>query len=232
MRFTRLISGIFAAVAAATPVPIPAEQAAEAAKAPAAGCSVGFVFARGSTEPSPIGLLIGPGLQSALKTKIPGMQTFPVMYAASIGTNISMDRTDAASIQKGLDAFNKASSCEVLIAGGYSQGAAVMHNVVQKKLSAEQKNKLAGVALFGDTRNKQDGGHIKDFPTEKSKVWCNPTDGVCGGMLNVNAGHLAYSPSQLNEAATYLANLAKGGKASGGKSGGKFGSKTQAKVRD
>lgn len=87
-----------------------------------------------------------------------------------------------------------------------------MHNVVQKKLSAELKTKLAGVALFGDTRNKQDSGHIKEFPTEKSKVWCNASDGVCGGMLNVNAGHLAYSTSQINEAASYLSGLAKTGK--------------------
>lgn len=86
-----------------------------------------------------------------------------------------------------------------------------MHNVVQKKLSAEQKTKLAGVALFGDTRNKQDGGHIKEFPNEKSKVWCNQSDGVCGGLLNVNAGHLAYSTSQINEAATYLSGLVKAG---------------------
>jgi cutinase len=87
-----------------------------------------------------------------------------------------------------------------------------MHNVVSKKLSADVKGKLAGVALFGDTRNKQDGGHIPNFPAQKSKVWCNASDGVCGGMLNVNAGHLSYSNSQINEAASYLAGLAKSGK--------------------
>jgi len=87
-----------------------------------------------------------------------------------------------------------------------------MHNVVSKKLSAEVKGKLAGVALFGDTRNKQDGGHIPNFEPGKSKVWCNASDGVCGGLLNVNAGHLSYSNSQINEAASYLAGLAKKGK--------------------
>lgn len=54
------------------------------------------------------------------------MQTFPVLYAASIGTNISNDRTDAASIAKGVEAFHKAAGCSVWIAGGYSQGAAVV----------------------------------------------------------------------------------------------------------
>jgi cutinase len=178
------------------------------------GCTYGFVFARGSTEPSPLGMLIGPSLQSSLKGLLPGMQTFPVGYAASIATNISMDRTDAASIKKGVEAFQSAASkCKVIVAGGYSQGAAVMHNAVSKGISADIKSKIAGVALFGDTRNQQDKGHIPNFPTEKSKVWCNASDGVCGGMLNVNAGHLSYSNAQISEAARYLAGLAKGMKA-------------------
>jgi len=176
------------------------------------GCTYGFVFARGSTEPSPLGILIGPSLQSSLRGLLPGMQTFPVGYAASIMTNISMDRTDAASIKKGVEAFQSAASkCKVIVAGGYSQGAAVMHNAISKGVTADIKGKIAGVALFGDTRNLQDKGHIPNFPTEKSKVWCNASDGVCGGMLNVNMGHLSYSGAQINEAARYLAGLAKKG---------------------
>jgi predicted esterase len=54
------------------------------------------------------------------------MQTFAVGYAASIATNISMDRTDAASIKKGVEAFQQASAkCKVIVAGGYSQGAGI-----------------------------------------------------------------------------------------------------------
>lgn len=52
MKFTGLVTGVFAAVAVAVPTAIPAEAAAEAAEQ--GGCSVGFVFARGSTEPSPL----------------------------------------------------------------------------------------------------------------------------------------------------------------------------------
>ena len=85
-----------------------------------------------------------------------------------------------------------------------------MHNVVSK-LDGSLKSKIAGVALFGDTRNKQDNGHIPNFPQEKSRVWCNKNDGVCGGALNVNGGHLSYSSAQINEAATWLAGRAKSG---------------------
>ena len=86
-----------------------------------------------------------------------------------------------------------------------------MHNVigVGNNIDAGIKAKIAGVALFGDTRNQQDKGHIPNFPQEKSKVWCNASDGVCGGALNVNAGHLSYSNTQIKEAANYLANAAK-----------------------
>lgn len=160
-------------------------------------------------------MLIGPQLERSLKSKLPGLKTIPVAYAASLATNVSAQRTDAASISKGQAAFQQASNCRVIVAGGYSQGAAVMHNVVSK-LNGNLKSKVAGVALFGDTRNKQDGGHIPNFPSQKSRVWCNKNDGVCGGSLNVNAGHLSYSSSQINEAANWLAGLAKG--SSGGKS--------------
>jgi hypothetical protein len=57
------------------------------------------------------------------------MQTFPVGYAASIMTNISFDRTDAASIAKGVEAFNSAAAkCKVIVAGGYSQGAGMKYS--------------------------------------------------------------------------------------------------------
>jgi len=202
MKITTLATASLATLAIAAPLePVEKRQ----------GCAYGFVFARGSTEPSPLGILIGPSLQSSLKGLLPGMQTFAVDYAASLTTNISVDRTDAASIKKGVEAFQSASSkCKVIVAGGYSQGAAVMHNAVSKGIAADIKSKIAGVALFGDTRNQQDKGHIPNFPTEKSKVWCNANDGVCGGGLNVNAGHLSYSNAQITEAARYLAGLAKG----------------------
>jgi Cutinase len=146
------------------------------------------------------------------------MQTFAVMYAASLLTNISPQRTDQTAISEGVKAFNKANTAcpnAKIIAGGYSQGAAVMHNVISKSLPAEIKNKIVGVALFGDTRNKQDSGHIPNFPNDKSRVWCNDNDGVCGGGLNVNAGHLSYSATSITEAANWLV-----GKMRSGGSGG------------
>lgn len=149
---------------------------------------------------------MGPGLQYSLKRQIPNLQTFPVLYAASLLTNVSPARTDRASMNEGVKAFQKAedAGCSTIVAGGYSQGAAVMHNVIQKMLSPSIKQKIAGVALFGDTRNYQDSAHILNFPRERSRVWCNSGDGVCNGALNVNAAHLAYGAGTTSEAATWL----------------------------
>lgn len=82
-----------------------------------------------------------------------------------------------------------------------------MGNVIPA-LSADLKLKIAGVVLFGSTRNKQDGGKIPNFPGDKVRAFCNSNDGVCSGGLSVTAGHLAYS-NQIGTAATFLANQAK-----------------------
>jgi cutinase len=62
-----------------------------------------------------------------------------------------------------------------------------------KRLTAATKERVAGVVLYGNTRNKQENGKIPDFPSEKALTFCNISDGVCGGALLVTAGHLTYT---------------------------------------
>ena len=89
-----------------------------------------------------------------------------------------------------------------LVLGGYSQGAAVMVNAVSK-LDPSVQERVAGVVLYGNTRNKQENGKIPNFPPEKAKTYCNASDGVCGGALLVTAGHLTYT-RDVKEAVSYL----------------------------
>jgi cutinase len=76
------------------------------------------------------------------------------------------------------------------------------------KLPLEVQKRIAGVALFGSTLNKQNKGLIPGFPSDRAKTWCNKSDGVCGGGLNVNAGHLSYSNADLKAAGAWLAGNA------------------------
>jgi cutinase len=77
------------------------------------------------------------------------------------------------------------------------------------------------VALYGYTHNKQNGGGIPNYPKENVKVFCPASDGVCGGLLNVNVGHFSYlMGSSQKEGYTFLAGKirayrSKGGAASG-----------------
>ena len=49
--------------------------------------------------------------------------------------------------------------------------------------------------LFGDIKCKQSGGKIPTWLSEKLKIFCAKDDGVCDGVLNVNAGRVSYLAS-------------------------------------
>jgi cutinase len=67
-----------------------------------------------------------------------------------------------------------------------------MHNAVSA-LPANIKSRVVGGVLFGDTRNKQDRGQVPNYPKDQVTIYCDKGDGVCGGALNVNAGHFVYT---------------------------------------
>ena len=86
------LSAFATLAAAALVVAAPADSTYDASPASLEkrqACTYGFVFARGSTEPSPLvrgrleltsltcvkGILIGPKLQSQLRAKLPGLKT-------------------------------------------------------------------------------------------------------------------------------------------------------------
>jgi cutinase len=115
-------------------------------------------------------------------------------YSGGLGDNMRPKGTTEEAIAEGVRVFTLAhTKCpnSVVVFAGFSQGAAVMHNVVPL-LSPEIKNQLAGGILWGDTKNKQLNGQIEGFPKEKLLILCTPDDGVCWGRLDVTAGHLAY----------------------------------------
>jgi cutinase len=66
-----------------------------------------------------------------------------------------------------------------------------MMNTISK-LPDNIKKKVAGVVLFGYTKNGQTKSSIPNYPKENVMVLCSSSDGVCGGALLVTVGHFSY----------------------------------------
>lgn len=106
-----------------------------------------------------------------------------------------------------------ASQCpdSVIVAGGYSQGAAVNHRAIEE-LPANVKDRVAGVVLYGDTQKQQDNDQIPNFPADKVKIICQVGDAVCLGQLVVLPAHLTYGV-RADEGVEFLTTQIKGAQA-------------------
>lgn len=127
-------------------------------------------------------------------------------YAAGLAENALPAGTTAAAIREAQRLFNLAASkcpSTPIVAGGYSQGTAVMSNAISG-LSGGVKDLIKGVVLFGYTKNLQNLGRIPDFPAAKTEVFCRSTDLVCFGTLIVGIGHFLYADEARNEAPRFL----------------------------
>jgi cutinase len=168
-----------------------------------------FIYARGSTELGNLGTL-GPRVASALESYYGSnkvwIQGVGGAYDATIGDNLLPRGTSAAAIREMIALFNLANSkcpSAKVVAGGYSQGAALAAASIED-LSTSVRNKVVGTVLFGYTKNLQNLGRIPNYPRERTKVFCNVGDLVCTGSLIVAAPHLAYQSDASGPAPEFL----------------------------
>ncbi|KAK4199804.1 cutinase-domain-containing protein [Triangularia verruculosa] len=168
-----------------------------------------FIYARGSTETGNLGTL-GPSVGDALEDRFGAsnvwVQGVGGAYTADILDNVLPDGTTRAAIREMMDLFTLArTKCPSakIVAGGYSQGAALAAASIRDS-SAAIKEQIKGVVLFGYTKNLQNLGRIPDYPRERTEVYCAVGDLVCTGSLIVTAAHLTYGDEARNEAPRFL----------------------------
>ncbi|PPJ50684.1 hypothetical protein CBER1_07704 [Cercospora berteroae] len=157
-----------------------------------------LIFARGSTQPGNLGDL-GSATCNQLKTAYGSTrvacQGVGGAYSASLAANILPEGTTSGAWDEAIRLFNLArSKCpnSKVVAGGYSQGAAVITASV-RRLPAASKTNLAGIVMFGSTRTDEEGGRIPGYPAANTLNICASNDGVCDGGLDVSPGHSAYA---------------------------------------
>ncbi|EKD17368.1 cutinase precursor [Drepanopeziza brunnea f. sp. 'multigermtubi' MB_m1] len=172
------------------------------------GCKpIIFFFARGSAEIGTMGSIgppTGQGLKSAFGAGNVAVEG--ISYAAALGTNAIPGGADPAGITAMKNLLNGAASkcpTSILVAGGYSQGAALTHRAIEN-LSEDVKARIAGV----------DNGQIPNFPKDKLLIICNSGDAICQGILSILPAHLDYV-RKAPEAVTFLTGKIKAAQGSG-----------------
>ncbi|KAF4210601.1 hypothetical protein CNMCM8980_003614 [Aspergillus fumigatiaffinis] len=206
-----------ATLALAAPAPqIQARQGMSSNELESGPCrDVTFIFARGSTEQGNMGFIVGPGVCSSLKNDLGSdkvaCQGVGGAYTAQLAPNFLSQNTDQASIDAATDMFDLANTkCPntKIVAGGYSQGSAVIDNSIQA-LDSDLKAKVKGVVLFGFTRNVVDKGQIPGYPKDQTKIYCAVGDLVCDNTLIITTAHLSYG-ADADDAAKFLASKVQG----------------------
>lgn len=169
-----------------------------------------LIFARETFGPGNMGDKVGPELSDGLKLLFgrSNVAAQGVDYLGLPATNFSPGGAPAAGVGEMqvllAAATSLCGSSSVVVAGGYSQGAALTHRAIEG-LSGSVRRGIAGVVTFGDTRALQDGDCIPGFPPNKTLIICNAGDLVCDGMLWVLPIHLDYT-SRVPEAVAFLAS--------------------------
>ncbi|KKK12597.1 hypothetical protein P175DRAFT_0448818, partial [Aspergillus ochraceoroseus IBT 24754] len=215
MTLRAFVISALAALAIAAPMPVERAQVLDLLNANDLEngiCKpVTLIFARGSIELGNMGVIAGmptcDDLKKNLGTENVACQGVGGAYTAHLIPNLFPENTSPQAIGEAVKMFKLAATkCPKtqIVAGGYSQGTAVIDNAIQE-LDNTLKSQVKGVVLFGFTRNLQDSGRIPGYPPSQTKVICAPGDLVCDGTLIITPAHLTYG-LYADDAAKFLAS--------------------------
>lgn len=168
-----------------------------------------FVFARGTTEQGNLGTLGSP-LGDALERKYGANQVWVQgvggPYVATVPGNLMSRGSTPEGIAEMVRLLNMANTkCpnSKVVAGGYSQGAALAAAAVSD-VNTNVRDQIVGTVLFGYTKNLQNRGQIPNYAADRTKVFCATGDLVCTGTLTITAAHLSYGDEARSEAPQFL----------------------------
>lgn len=151
-----------------------------------------------------VGLYTGPSFFTALRNYINGTSTMAVQgvpYPASIGGFLKGGSPLGSGVMAEL-ANKTASACPntKIVMAGYSQGAQVVHNAMEKVAAmsnttapnnVDVASRVSSVVLFGDPRN---GTAVAGVDQGRVLSLCNAQDNICAkGGDRITLDHLTYN---------------------------------------
>jgi len=161
------------------------------------------IFARGTTEPGNVGILVGPPFFEALKSLV-GASEVTIQgvnnYDASIdgyleGGDPGGSAFMAAQIEHAYDICPDTN----LVVSGYSQGGQIVHNAANI-LPEAIGQWISSAVIFGDPDN---GTAVANVPASRTDIFCNQGDDICVNGDLILAAHLTYG-EDANAAAAFV----------------------------
>ncbi|KAM3066047.1 hypothetical protein ACMFMG_010615 [Clarireedia jacksonii] len=163
------------------------------------------IFARGTSEPGNVGILVGPPFFEALEALV-GASSLTIQgvnnYVASVATYIAGgDPVGSAEMAKEIKAAYASCPNTHLVVSGYSQGGQLVHNSIAL-LPASVAKWISSVVIFGDP---DDGKAIPNVDASKVDVYCNADDNICVNGDLILPAHLIYGENAAAAAAFVVA---------------------------
>jgi len=149
-----------------------------------------LIFARGTTEPGNIGILVGPPVMTQLEHIYPGqVNTQGVKYPASIGGYLAKgDKNGGMLMAKLANQVHQKCPQTHIILSGYSQGGYLTHRAAENIDSGTAS--MTAALIFGDPLFKKPVGKI---PSSRVLIVCHKGDDICGEGKVIKSAHLTYS---------------------------------------
>jgi len=149
------------------------------------GCGkLEFIYARGTSEPGPLGVVCGDPVLARLKRDLPGVDVlgYPVQYPASLAGS----GTGVSDMVKRLQTQVKACPDSKFVLSGYSQGGMVTIQALAKLSGLADK--VIAVVLYGGG----DGANVPAAFKQKTIANCAPGDFACTNSGS-GPGHVSYN---------------------------------------